>query len=289
MTYDFSLRGLCGCIGLGLLLGMLPGCDKDHDEGQAAGPRPVEIESAYGEVQSGNAASAQQHMESYLVAEPQKSPHRAEAHFVLGQALVAQGRFEDGKKQFDAATETDDRTLKGMAMLRRADCNMSMQKYPLATSQYHWLDTMYRDVKGIPQDEVLFKLGMATKKSGFPDTANYWFNQVINLYATGKYAEDAKRENTRYTPTNPDTKPLVYSLKVSEFTSRERADTDADAFRAKGYKDVEVVDTTRNSFSCFEVHVGKFENKIDAVRAQTDAELAGLNPSIRPNMFEPLK
>ena len=102
-----------------------------------------------------------------------------------------------------AIDSAGDRTLKALAMLGRANCNLAMQKYSLASRQYHWLETMYRDVKAVPQDEVLFKLGLATKKAGCPETADYWFKQVIELYATGPYAAQAKLQHSKYNPRGP--------------------------------------------------------------------------------------
>jgi hypothetical protein len=209
---------------------------------------------------------------------------------MLGQAFAKQGDYEEGKSHLELAIDnTNDRTLKALAMMGRADCNLAMEKYSLASRQYHWLETMCRDVKALPQDEVMYKLGLATKRAGFPDTADYWFNQVIELYATGPYAADARRENSKYNPTDPDEKPLIYSLELKSFSDEAKANAEADKLRAKGYRDVEVIATTINSFPTFEVHCGKFTNKNDAKRAKVDCELAGIPATIRPAIIEPLK
>ena len=91
------------------------------------------------------------------------------------------------------------------------------------------------------------------------------------------------------TPADPDEQPRVYSLEVSVFGDEKKAEAEAEALRAKGYRDVQVLATTRNSIPTYEVHIGKFENHNDAARAQTDAELAGLATTIRPAAIEPLK
>jgi hypothetical protein len=190
-----------------------------------------------------------------------------------------------------AIDNTNDRTLKALAMLGRADCNLAMEKYTLASRQYHWIETMCRDVKAIPQDEVMYKLGLACKRGGFPETADYWFNQVVELYATGPYAADAKRENSKYNPAADaaEEKPLVYSLEMKSFSDEAKANAEADKLRAKGYRDVEVIATTRNSDPLYEVHCGKFFNKNDAKRAKVDCDLAGIPATIRPAIIEPLK
>jgi len=285
------LAALCGA----LLLCALPGCDPDREDGQAAAsavapaPRPEALALAISEIKSGKSADAQKRLEVFL-AQEQKSVYRPEALYLLGQSLAGQGQYAEGKNTLDEAiSATEDRALKALAMLGRADCNMAMQKYSLASRQYHWLEMMYRDVKAVPQDELMYKLGLACKKAGSQETADYWFKQVIDLYATGPYFSQAKAQHSKYSPADPDEKPRVYSLEVSEFGDQQKADAEAAILREKGYRDVQVIATTRNSLPCYEVHVGKFGNKSDALRAQTDAELAGLSATIRPGIIEPLK
>ena len=286
----------------GVFIAGLSGCSDDQRDARdglapasatavaSAPARPETLTLAKQEIKSGKAADAQQRLQGYLKQEP-KGPYHAEAEYLMGQSLTAQNDFENGKKHLEIAIdEAQDRSLKALAMLGRANCNLEMKSYHLASRQYHWLDTMYRDVKGLPQDEILFKLGLATKRAGFPETADYWFNQVIELYATGPYAEAAKKENSKYTPP-PDSaaEPLTYSLEISDYTDARKAQAGADALCAKGFRDVEVIATTRNSLPTYELHVGKFFNRNDALRAKTDADLAGLPATIRPAIIEPLK
>jgi len=220
------------------------------------------------------------------------SPFRPEAHYICGQALAAQGQFEDGKEHLEITIDkTGDRNLKALAMLGRADCNMGMSKYSLASRQYHWLQIHYKDVKPLAQDEVMFKLGLAAKKADNRDWADYWFNQVNELYHTGPYAERARQENSHFNPP-PDKKevPLVYTLEAYEFTNREKAEDAATVLRSKGYRDVEVINVTRfKTADTYQVHVGKFTSKAEAGRAQVDAKLAGLSTSLRPGSLETSK
>jgi TolA-binding protein len=268
---------------------VLPGCNSDRDaEAVAPAPRPDALQSAIVEIKNGNAASAQQRCEAYLTENP-KSSYAPEAHYLAGQALAAQGEHAAAKKHLERAIDdTDDRTLKSLGMLGRADCNYALGEYNLASRQYHWLETMCRDVKALPQDEVMFKLGMACKKADAPGTADYWFRQVIEDYATGPYYERAKSEHSAYSPTD-GSEPRVYSLEVDTFSTQEKAEAEANALKAKGYRDVEIIESSRTGFTVYEVHVGKFENKSDALRAYTDAELAGLPTRIRPAIIEPIK
>jgi TolA-binding protein len=273
----------------------LAGCNDDKEEArpaaEAAVPaeRPAVLANAIASIKANRPAEAQAPLEAFLEQEP-KSICRPEALYLLGQSLAAQGDYEHGKKKLDAAIDaTDDRTLKGLAMLGRADCNMALKKYALASRQYHWLESMYREVKAIPQDELMYKLGMATKKAGNNEVADYWFNKVVELYATGPYAALARQENSRLTPADPDAEPVIYSLEVANFVSEKKAEAEAEVLRAKGYRDVQMIPTTRNGLPTYEVHVGKFLNRSDAFAAQTDAKIAGLPTLIRPATIEPLK
>ncbi|MFH0939826.1 MAG: SPOR domain-containing protein [Planctomycetota bacterium] len=273
-----------------LIILFVAGCDRDREEADVAdASRPEVLSLATDEIKSGKSAAAQQRLEAFL-RDNSKSSYRSHVEYLLGQAIAAQGNFEESKKHLDwAIDKTEDRTLKALAMLGRADCNLALQKWHLASRQYHWLETMYRDVKAIAQDELLFKLGMATKQAGFPETADYWFNQVIELYATSPFAEKAKQQNTKYNPIKPENQPLVYSLEVASYGNQKKAESEAKMLRDKEYRDVQVIATTRNGMPNYEIHIGKYGNKTDAIRAQTDAAMAGLNTTIRPALVEPLK
>lgn len=269
MTLSFSplkiSRFVCACVAGGLFLGFVPGCDKEHDkeEPAATASDSSTIEAASRTVES--------------------KPGRGE--YETGQSLLGQSQYDEAKKHFDKAiSDSKDNQTKGLAMLGRANCNLGLKNFHLASRQYHWLDTMYRDVKGIPQDEVLFKMGMSVKGAGNSDMANYWFRQVLELYATGPFAEEARRESTRYTPKDAEQKPLVYTLEVESYGSREKAESEASILREKGYRDVQIVETSEFNHKQFQVHVGKFGNKNDAAHAQTDAELAGLPTTIFPRL-----
>ncbi|HEY3324444.1 MAG TPA: tetratricopeptide repeat protein [Planctomycetota bacterium] len=278
---------------------VLVGCEKGREDGPAPAaatatatarsPRPEALSAAADDIRGGRPAEAQKRVEGFLEQEP-KSLYAPEAKYLLGQSIAAQGEHEKAKKVLDDAIDnTEDRTLKALAMLGRADCNLAMGKFSLASRQYHWLETMYRDVKAVPQDEVMYKLGMSCKKAGFTETADYWFNQVVNLYSTGPYFEKAKMENSKFTPPEPGAAPRIYTLEVSQFAKKEKAESEAAIMREKGYRDVQVVETTQNSFPVYQVHIGKFANESDAIRAQTDAELAGLKVKPHPAIIEPLK
>ena len=290
-------RWFCGCAASSLLLVILPGCEKDQDQDQARADNTIpaaaitvtrspDLSQAEDDIRAGNNAQAQSRCETFLQQDP-KSKFAPDAHYLLGKALLAQGKPEDAKKHFEKAIDdAQSRLLKGSAMLGRANCNLELKNYHLASRQYHWLDSMYRDVKGIPQDEVLFKCGLACKKAGNSDTANYWFRQTIELYSMSPYAEEAKRESSAYNPVDPQRKPLVYTLKVDTWNNRQKADEEAEQLRAKGYRDVEVIEITEYGNKAYQVHVGKFATKNEAARAETDAELAGLKTTMSPKTLK---
>ena len=294
-----SSRRIIALLALLSLAILLTGCDKrDGDEPAQASfetsapveSRPPELVGAYTSLQSGQPAQAFTSAHAFLQAQPD-SRYRPEALYLCGQSLSAQGDFERGKKFHEEAIDrAQDRNLKALAMLGRADCNYGMGHFSLASRQYHWLQTMYKDSRPLHQDEVMFKLGMSSKKAGNPEWADYWFNQVNELYNTGAYAERARAENSHFTPTaEAHEKPLVYYLDAYEFGKPEKAEEAAGALRSKGYRDVEVVKTTRSKQTVYEVHVGKFNNRAEAGRAQVDAKLEGLSTSVRPGTLEPLK
>ena len=251
--------------------------------------RPPEVAQAYGELQGGQPGQAYATSQAYIDTH-NDSPYRWEAFYVAGQSLAAQGQFADGKDRLDIAIEkTNDRNLKALAMIGRADCNMGLGKYSIASREYHWVELRYKDVKVVQQDELMFKLGIAAKKANNREWADYWFNQVNELYHSGPYAERARQENSRFTPPNKNEAPLVYYLGAFEFSKPEKAEEAAAELRGKGYRDVEVVTTSHFRSTSYEVHVGKFTSRNEAGRAQVDAQLAGLSTSVKPATVDPLR
>ncbi|MEI6232546.1 MAG: SPOR domain-containing protein [Planctomycetota bacterium] len=313
MSYNNRARGIVSrrvsvflvsvCALTALIL--LPGCDSQeerrieasqkyfsykNEDASPSSTRPGQITQAYSELQGGQHSQAFTTANSFAESNPE-NPYRYEALYIAGQALAGQGQFQQGKDRLEVVIDkTKDRNLKALAMLGRADCNMGMEKYSLASRQYHWIQVNYKEVKALQQDEVMFKLGLASKKANNIEWADYWFNQVNELYHTGPYAERARQENSRFTPPpDKNAKPLQYYLEAYEYSRVEKAEESATMLRSKGYRDVEVVPTTRNTKPVYEVRVGKFLNRAAAGRAQVDAELAGLSTSVRPGMIEPLK
>jgi TolA-binding protein len=92
----------------GLFVAGLSGCSDDGRDGHdgvapasstapaSAPARPETLTLAKQEIKSGKAADAQQRLQGYLKQEP-KGPYHAEAEYLMGQSLMAQNDFENGK------------------------------------------------------------------------------------------------------------------------------------------------------------------------------------------------
>jgi TolA-binding protein len=278
-----------------VVLGLLAGCDKDKDQAAAtraetvdlaapAAGRPAALAQAEKQVRAGQTAEAETGLRGWLNANPD-SPYRAEGWYLLGQALFARKDFKGAKQCHEQAIKGPaDRSLKALAMFARADCNYELGDYRVASRQYHWLEQFYRDVTAVPHDELLFKLGMCARLAGFPETADYWFNKVIELYATGKYAAEARRLNSQLGPGKTG-EPTYYSLEVASYPDEQKALAEAQAFREKGYREVTVqkVDMLGTAYYC--VNIGKYFNRNEALRAKQDAEFAGITASLRPGFI----
>ena len=254
----------------------------DTKAAQAA--RPEALNQATLEIRAGQGAHAQARVQAWLNANA-SSPYRAEGFYLLGQAQFTQKDFQAAKASHDQALDlTQDRTTKALAMLGRADCNYELTKFHEASRQYHWLEEMYRDVTAVPHDELLFKLGLCAKKVGLSETADYWFNRVVELYGTGTYAAEARRMNSKLGP-GATGEATFYSLEMASFGDEAKALQEAETYRAKGYSDVKVEAFQMLGTTYYSVQVGRFTNRNDAKRAKEDAELAGLSASIRPALI----
>lgn len=246
--------------------------------------RPEALKTAADQIRAGQGAAAEQTATAWL-AQHKGDPFEAEGHYLAGQAQFAQGKYQAAKESQDFAVDlAPERTTKALAMLARADCNFQMGNYHLASRQYHWLEELYRDVTAVPNDEVLFKLGMSAKMAGFPETADYWFDKVVELHATGTYAAEARRQHSKLGPAESG-EPTYYTLELASFGDESKALAEAETYRQKGYRDVQVQKTSMLGTTYYAIHVGKYFNKLDANQAKEDAELAGLNPAIRPGVI----
>ncbi len=276
-------------MGAVLSLGMLTGCNDDKvtytdpvSESRSPLVRPEPLKLAAEEIRAGKPKVAQQRVEAWLTAH-ENSPFGAEARYLRGQALFEQGQYLPAKESHDIAIEkAPDRTLKALAILARADCNFKMKKYNKASRQLHWLETVFRDITALRNDEVMYKLGLCHKMVGQTTTADYWFDKVIEMHATGPFAADARRQHSKLGP-GKNTVPTFYSLELASFSDERKALQEAEIYREKGYREVSVHQTTILSTTYYSVQVGKYFNKNDAKRALDDAELSGLHASIKPS------
>jgi TolA-binding protein len=252
--------------------------------------RPDTLTQAERQIRSGEVGEAEALLRGWLTANAD-SAYMPEAEYMLGQARFAQGDYAGAKFYHEKVLDhrNVDRSLKALAYFARADCNYEMQSYFTASRQYHCLETVYRDVRAVPHDELLFKLGMATRQAGFEETSNYWFNKVIELYATTKWGAEARKMNTTLNGSR-DGVPTRYVLEVKKYNDEAKALSAADELRKKGYASVDVQEETNllgNRF--YRLTVGRFFNRNEALSAKEDADMAGLSTSIHPGLMDTSK
>ena len=244
--------------------------------------RPDELAQAEGLIRQNKPTDAEAIMTVWLKQNSgtPPSPYLAQGYYLQGQAQFYQKKFLDAKKTQDLAVKASkDHTTKTLAMFARADCNFNLGKYNLANEQYTWVEMFHREVTAIPHDELLFKAGLSSKLAGFPEQADYWFNKVIELYATGRFAKAARYNHSQLCKQGEG---VYYRLGAGIYSEPEKANAEAEAFKKKGYRDVEVQSHSYASSAYYEVTIGKFDNSIDAKVAQEDAGLVGLKTSVRP-------
>jgi TolA-binding protein len=289
--HTFLLSGLL--VGLVLFEVAVPAAEGEGAKAKGevidvqAPARPDALAQAEKQIRAGQAAEAESALRGWLAAQPD-SPYVPEAHYLLGQARFAQGDYAGAKFFHDKVLDDKkiDRTLKALALFARAECNYKMASYHKASRQYHWIEVFYRDVRAVPHDELLFKLGMATRKAGCEDTANYWFNKVVELYATSPWGQRARDMNTKLNGSQTG-KPIWYALEVGRYSDEQKALADAEKLREKGYADVKVEEVKGfaiNDEDYYRLTVGRFFNRNEALRAKEDADMAGLDVSIHPGL-----
>jgi TolA-binding protein len=257
---------------------------------QTAPTRPDALTQAEKQIRAGEVTEAEAQLRGWLAANAD-SAYVPEAEYMLGQARFAQKDYAGAKFFHEKVIDHKkvDRSLKALALFARADCNYEMQAYCLASRQYHCLETFYRDVRAVPHDELLFKIGMSTRKAGFEETSNYWFNKVVELYATTKWGEEARKMNTKLNGAKTGN-PTQYSLEVGRYNDEQKALDAADELRTKKYASVDVQeDTDPVGNHYYRLTVGRFFNRNEALRAKEDADMAGLPTTIYPGLMETSK
>jgi len=270
------------------VLAVLAGCGNKQmtystpeQELRAHHARPAELSTAIVEIKAGQGGLAEQRMDTWI-KDHAGNPFFAEAYYLRGQAEIVQGKWQEAKISHDIAEDNAlTRELKALAMLSRADCNVKLRKVTLGIQQYQQLEMLYRDVTAVSHEEVLFKLGMANKELDCTEAADFYFNKVIEHYATGKYAEQARKLNSKLGHSETDS-VTFYALEMATFTDAKQALEQAEIYKQKGYQNVKVVEVREFEAAEYSVRVGKFLNRNAAKRAKEDAELTGLTASIKP-------
>jgi len=229
---------------------------------------------------------------SFVAPSEQANPLDTQAwekRLARARKLFSQGKYKAAKEEFETVIAAEpSRPLKARAKFGRADCNFALGKYHLASRQYNVLEQFYRDVDELPRDEVLYKLGLACKRAGAIDLADYWFSRVFELYAKGKFAARARREHSRLGVAARG-KEIPYTIEAASFSKREKAEACAAKLDAAGYKHVQIVPVTVMGNRYYDVHVGSYASRIEAAQAQNAMILAGYSAAVRPATIKVFK
>lgn len=278
---DYQNKAILAVLLVVALLARFDAVRVSAEEGQgkadvAAAPMPAALAQATRDIKAARNEQAELTTRKWL-GRNEKHASAPLAHYLLGQALYGQKRFEEAHKSHDKAYDSaKDRSLKALALFARADSSFKLKKYEKAGRSYLWVDHLYRDVTAVPQDELFFKMGMCEKLRDNPDSANHWFEKVVELYATGPFAEEARRMHTKLGPSK-STDSNFYSVELGSYKDEAQALKEAEIFRKKGYRGVHVVKLSGMFEPSYSVRSGKFFNRNDAKRAEDDAQLAGMH------------
>lgn len=124
---------------------------------------------------------------------PGSTPGRL-ARLNAASILVALGRFDEAKTQYEQLTSGTDIVARG-ARLGKAQAQMRAGQYDPAIAD---LKTLSTDANaGVPVDGVLMELARAYRGSGKIDDARKTLTEIVEKHAESPYAAEARAELDR--------------------------------------------------------------------------------------------
>ncbi|MCX7804402.1 MAG: SPOR domain-containing protein [Planctomycetota bacterium] len=270
-----ALACACGCGGRTFARGTGTGAEVKPE------PVPPELAKLIEECRAGKYDTACPALYEYSSAHAD-SPHRALAQYWLGYGEFRRQHYNAAAEAFAVAACTDDIPLKGKALLGRGDALFQLGRFREAAGCYAWVDRNCQNVKSIAPDEVLFKLGMCYKVRNMTEQADNYFNTILQLYAHGDYAMEARRMHSVYG--KDPARPRFFELEAGVYTSKQQAEARAREIRSLKVDDVYVlpIDTGLGE-TRYAVRFGRFDTYNQArLKAQQLKQDYLLSASVTP-------
>ena len=224
-----------------------------------------------------------------------------EARYYAARCDQNLGNYVDAVKVYNQLLEgAPYRSLEIRALVSRGDISMEVVNRATGIPDYAGAVHDYgraRNLLGprgqfgdVDSGRVIFSLGKAYRgqavSSRDPEEreakyrqADKCFDEYMNLYPTGPFAEEARRLNSRTTGLAPVT--TFYLLVGGSSTVRDQADVVARRLRAKGYQP-EVFSENQAGSTVYRVRVGSYETNRAAVLKAAQLRAAGFDVEVRP-------
>jgi|GEM_PF-3363858 len=175
----------------------------------------------------------------------------ATAHYWLARSLLAEGKYQDARKEFLAVVESsDDSYIKAQALRGAADSAYFDGDYESAVEHYRELVQRYSDK--VYSEEVLIRWGKSCQRAGLWDDAASVFKKLRQRAPTANEIEIAE-EGLKFCSLR------CFVIQVGVFENKFSAEEVLERMKKLGYNDARIEELRRGGEPVFAVWVGRFE------------------------------
>jgi len=238
----------------------------------AGGPTPPLLEDATATYLAGDNLEAIRLYSDFLRSRP-SGDQAAQAYLGRGHAYYGLSRWRLAEADFENARKlARDRSVKAQATLGLAHTAFAQDRYGEAEKIYM---EVLRSHKGyVPQDETMYRLGIALARQGQWEDAAGYLQEVLNRWPDGEFARLAKAKL-------PSVLERHFTVQVGAFTKRPLAEARLEELAQKGFQG-EIVAIEMDGVPGYAVRSGRLSSWVRATSHAVRLEAAGFSTYALP-------
>ncbi len=220
---------------------------------------------------AGNYASAAVAFDRFIATGP-SPPKASEATYYKGLAHLALKQFPQAKACFQTVGEESPRAhLRAYAHKALGDTYFAQEDYAKAEMLYR--NIVKKNSPDTPNDEVLYKLGVALQRQNEWEYAKLYFRDLYTNYPSSRWRERALK---RY-----EAEERLFSVQLGAFSTRQAADQLSRNLAAHGFPPY-TREVKQGAGTLFVVRVGKYKTYPDASSLAKRLQSAGFATLVMP-------
>lgn len=263
------------------------GCGGLQDPRAAGIPEPPALLSAQQDFRDGKSGRARDVFANFA-ASPVAAEYKWEALYWIGRCELELGRAKEAESRFEEVLRENPYpflrvlTLSGLGAVAYSkmppDYFAARRHYREASNMMRYLSD--DDLARVGPDKILFFLGMCHWNLREQKKAEACFERVMEEYAEGDFARDAKRHHSRYGG-EPVPEGAWHSAEVAVCAMREAAEHHVRKLAEKGFQaHIEKIKHERGWV--YSVRVGRYNTSDEAEAMCRELEAAGIPAVVTP-------